>query len=130
HITITGPWNGHVRTVNVTPTSFCFVTLHEHMERGEITFSLQPHPDRSDALRFEIRSWARSQDDLVSFTYEKLNIAKFAQESLWAYFCNAVVKASGGELIDEIDIKTEKAPYRGEVIQKQETPLWQQHQSR
>ncbi len=130
YISITGPWNGHVRTVDVTPTSFCFVTLREHMERGEITFNLQPHPQLPDALRFEIRSWARSQDDLVSFTYEKLGVAKFAQESLWAYFCNAVVKASGGELIGEIDIKTEKAPYRSEVIQKQETPLWQQHQSR
>jgi uncharacterized protein (UPF0548 family) len=130
YITIPGPWNGHVRTVDVTPTSFGFVTLREHMERGEITFNLQPHPHRPDALRFEIRSWARSQDDLVAFTYEKLGIAKFAQASLWAYFCNAVVEASGGELIGEIDIRTEKAPYRGEVIEKRETPLWDQHQSR
>ena len=130
YITITGPWNGHVRTVDVTPTSFCFVTLKEHLERGEITFSVEPHPDRQDALRFEIRSWARSQDDLVSFTYEKLGISKFAQESLWAYFCNAVVKASGGDLIGDVDIRTEKAPYHGEIIQKEMTPQWQQYQSR
>lgn len=130
YITISGPWNGHVRTVDVTPTSFGFATLREHMECGEITFNLQPHPDRPNAQRFEIRSWARSQDDLVAFTYETLGVAKFAQESLWAYFCNAVAEASDGELIGEIDVRTEKAPYRGEVIPQKETPLWEQHKAR
>lgn len=117
-IRISGPWNGHVRTVDVTPTSFTFTTLEEHMERGAIRFQIQPHPTQPELLRFEITSWARSVDKLVDFMYDTLGIAKLAQESLWAFFCQRVVDFSGGELAGEIEVLTEKAPYRGERISK------------
>jgi len=128
YIRISGPWNGHVRTAEVKPRSFIFVTLAEHLERGEIRFEIGEHPHQPGALRFEITSWARSQDELVSFVYDTLGIAKLAQESLWSFFCQRVVEASGGTLMGEIHILTEKAPYRGERIEKKPAP-WEQHKA-
>jgi hypothetical protein len=107
-IHITGPWNGPVRVTEVTPTSFAFVTLEGHLEAGEIHFEAAPHPERANALHFEIYSWARSRDQAVRFAYEVAGIAKSAQTSMWANWCRCVVEESGGELVGEIEIVTEK----------------------
>lgn len=115
-ITIMGPWNGSVRVIDVTPTSFTFVTLEGHPEAGEICFRLMPHPERDEALRFEIVSWARSRDALVSMTYKDARIGREVQKGAWTRFCEAVVEASGGELIGTIEVITEERPFEGEVV--------------
>lgn len=113
---ILGPWNGPVRVIDVQPTSFSLVTMEGHLEAGEIRFRLWEQPEPGIDLRFEITSWARSRDMLVDLAYDKMKVVKQGQTSIWSYFCEAVVDASGGELIGDIEILTEKSPFRGEVI--------------
>lgn len=116
HITILGPWNGSVRVVETTPTSFTFVTLEGHPEAGQITFSLDPHPSRRDALRFEICSWARSRDMLVGLTYKEAGVGKEVQKNAWATFCERVAEAGGGERLGDVTVVTEERSFDGEVI--------------
>jgi hypothetical protein len=110
YIHITGPWDGPVRVLNQIPTAFTFITLTGHLEAGEIHFRLLPHPAINQAFRFEIESWARSADKIVELFYEA-NIAKTAQTGMWTGFCEQVVIKSGGEMIGNIEIITQRAPY-------------------
>jgi hypothetical protein len=114
HITITGPWNGAVRVVEVGPRSFSFVTLRGHPEAGQIRFRIAPHPERPGALRFEIISWARSRDMLVSLAYGAGG--KELQKNAWAEFCMNVVEQSGGEIIGEVSVLTQERPFEEEVV--------------
>jgi uncharacterized protein (UPF0548 family) len=122
-VRITGPWNGPVRLVDLQPTSFAFVTLEGHMEAGEIHFSVLDHPDKEDALRFEISSWARSSNRITDFFYQSLGISKFSQARMWTFFCDKVVEESGGERIGKIKVMTHEAP----DSPKQPEPLWKQY---
>ena len=115
-IVIMGPWNGSVRVIEVTPTSFTFVTLKGHPEAGQITFALDRSDLRPGCVRFEINSWARSRDMLVSLGYEHAGIGKEIQKNAWVSFCQAVVAASGGEAAGEIEVVTEERTAGGEVI--------------
>lgn len=56
-----GPWDGPVRVVDASTTSFRLATLRGHLEAGQIEFRVS-----SDyrSLWFEIESWARSGDRL------------------------------------------------------------------
>ncbi|MBA3534396.1 MAG: DUF1990 family protein [Ardenticatenales bacterium] len=119
YIHITGPWDGPVRVIDVAPTSFSLITLEGHFEAGEIRFRFIPHPTQPDALRFEILSWARSRDAVVDFAYDQAKVVKIAQTSMWVHFCERAVEESGGKLIDKIDVLTEEAPFRGEVIPRE-----------
>ncbi|HYE95111.1 MAG TPA: DUF1990 family protein [Rubricoccaceae bacterium] len=109
-IHITSPWNGPVRTTRVTPTSFTFCTLEGHLEAGQIRFSLKPHLTDPDVLRFTIESWARSRDALVDFAYDKLLVARTAQQAMWTFYCERIVEASGGRRRGDIEVVTERAP--------------------
>lgn len=124
YIHILGPWDGPVRVVRVKPQSFTLVTLDEHLEAGEIRFECEDLPGEGN-LRFTIRSWARSRDDLVRIGYA-LGVVKEAQTSMWVMFCNNVVQASGGELAGDIDVLTQKAPFEGEVIRTEPGSLHEQ----
>src|SRR5581483_8231512 len=50
-----GPWDGPVRAVEVTETSFRFVTLQGHLEAGQIEWRAT---DAEGGLVFNIESWA------------------------------------------------------------------------
>lgn len=115
-ITILGPWNGGVRVAEVTPTSFTFVTLEGHPEAGQITFAVTPHLTRPGAIVFEINSWARSRDMLVSLGYKEGKIGKEVQKNAWVTFCERVVEASGGTRFGEVEVSTEERDVEGEVI--------------
>lgn len=115
-ITILGPWNGRVRVVEVTPTSFTFITLEGHPEAGEIMFTLEPLLRRRGALRFEICSWARSRDMIVGLTYKEVGVGKEVQKNAWVTFCERVVEASGGRRLGEVSVVTEEQRFDGEVI--------------
>lgn len=115
-IEMLGPWNGAVRVIEVTPTSFCLVTLEGHPEAGQICFRAEPAPSAPSSLRFSILSWARSRDMLVSLSYHEGQVGKVVQQNVWVTFCERVVEASGGELIGEPMVLTEERTFKGEVI--------------
>jgi uncharacterized protein (UPF0548 family) len=130
-IHIASPWNGPVRVIEVTPTSFSFITLVGHFEAGEIQFRLIDHPDDPSLLRFEIRSWSRSAGGLVNFFYDKLTIIKNAQTRMWVYFCQHVGEMSGGEVVGKVQVVTHRVPYQR---YQQQFPKglkpWQQYKPR
>lgn len=103
-VRLPGPWDGPVRVVEVTPTSYRFVTMKGHMEAGEIEF--RARRNERGWIVFEIESWARSGDRLFSFLYERLPLARELQLHMWAHFCQRVVKIAGGILMANIELHT------------------------
>ncbi len=106
HIQILGPWNGSVRVTEAGPTAFELTTLAGHPEAGYIRFAAHALDGRPDALRFEIRSLARSRDGLVAFTYDTLGGGRLMQAATWVEFCRRVGQASGGHALGPVTIET------------------------
>jgi uncharacterized protein (UPF0548 family) len=127
-VRISGPWNGPVRVSEVTPRSFSFVTLEDHLEAGEIQSSLQSRDD--DTLQFRIQSVSRSKDAIVDIAYEKLKAAQVAQTGMWTFFCHKVVEMSGGQQVGEIEVATHEMPYEPAANVKVELPRWKHYESR
>ncbi|WP_067893807.1 DUF1990 family protein [Actinomadura chibensis] len=101
-----GPWNCPVRVVAQTPESFRFATLRGHMEAGEIEFRVAE--GRDGGLVFMIESWARSGDRLAELLYAKVGIAKEMQLHMWSHFCMRAAELSGGRMVGEIEVQTER----------------------
>ena len=100
-----GPWDGPVRVVDRTPTSFRLATLDGHLEAGQIEFRACRE---DDALRFEIESWARNGDWLSSVLYSRLRLAKEMQLHMWTHFCERAAKLAGGRIRGGIHIHTRR----------------------
>jgi Domain of unknown function (DUF1990) len=100
-----GPWDGPVRVVHRTPTSFRFATLAGHLEAGQIEF--RAHCE-DDELVFEIESWARSGDRVSNLLYTKLLLAKEIQLNLWTETCLGVARNSGGRLQEGVRVHTRR----------------------
>jgi hypothetical protein len=100
-----GPWDGPVRVVHRTPTSFRFATLKGHLEAGEIEFRARCE---GDDLVFEIESWARSGDRLSNLIYNTLLLAKEIQLNLWTETCLGVARNSGGRLAGGVRVHTRR----------------------
>ena len=98
-----GPWDGPVRVVARTPTSFRFLTLDSHLEAGQIEFRVT---SEDGGLRFTIESWARSGDELSRIMYHRLHMAKEVQFHMWTSFLERVVRIAGGRLQGGIDAET------------------------
>jgi uncharacterized protein (UPF0548 family) len=88
-----GPWDGPVRVIHATETSFRLATLDGHLEAGQIEFRVG-----SDhrSLIFEIESWARSGDRLSDLLYSRLRFAKEVQLHMWTSVLERVVELAGG----------------------------------
>jgi len=104
-----GPWDGPVRVVHRTPTSFRFATLAGHLEAGQIEFRArcedgEPEPE----FVFEIESWARPGDRVSHLLYNKLLLAKEIQLNLWTETCLGVVRNSGGRLQGGVRVHTRR----------------------
>ena len=82
-----GPWDGPVRVVDRTPTSFRLATLDGHLEAGQIEFRVAAE---SAGLRFTIESWARSGDQLSRIMYQRLRMAKEVQLHMWTSFLERI----------------------------------------
>ena len=93
-VRLPGPWDGPVRVIERTPTSFRFATLEGHMEAGEIEF--RTRTDDRGFLEFRIESWARSGDPLFDLLYGRFVIGRELQMHMWAQFCRRVAAVSGG----------------------------------
>ena len=99
-----GPWDGPVRVVETTPTSFRLATLAGHLEAGQIQFRASGHGE----LAFTIESWARSADRLSDFLYQHARMAKEIQLHMWTSVLERAVDASGGRRAGRLDIETRR----------------------
>jgi uncharacterized protein DUF1990 len=100
-----GPWDGPVRVVDETPTSFRFATLGGHLEAGQIEWRAL---DREPGLVFEIESWARPADRLSAAMHDSLLMAKEVQLHMWTSVLERAVRLSGGRLAGRIGIETRR----------------------
>ncbi|WP_210520742.1 DUF1990 family protein [Hymenobacter terricola] len=116
-IKILGPWDGSVRVTDVGATFFEFITLEGHPEAGRIRFETHYLDGRPDALRFEIRSSARSRDGLVALAYDTLGGGKLMQEATWTEFCRRVAAASGGQALADVVVETDRHDRAGHTQQ-------------
>ena len=99
-----GPWDGPVRVVARTPTSFRFATLDGHLEAGQIDFSAT----RDGCLEFRIESWARAGDRLSNLLYDRLRMSKEIQLHMWTSVLERVAALAGGRLTGGIEIRTRR----------------------
>jgi hypothetical protein len=100
-----GPWDGPVRTIEVTDTSFRFVTLARHLEAGQIEWRAQ---DEDGQLVFQVESWARAGDRLSALLHDRLRMAKEVQLHMWTSVVEKVADRCGGRLRGGIDIETRR----------------------
>jgi hypothetical protein len=98
-----GPWDGPVRVVEATPTSFRLATLDGHLEAGQIEWRAE---DRPDGLRFEIESWSRPGDRFSDIAHHHLRMAKEVQLHMWTSVLERVVKLAQGRMRGGVDIHT------------------------
>jgi uncharacterized protein (UPF0548 family) len=98
-----GPWDGPVRVIASSPTSFRLATLPGHLEAGQIEFRVS-----SDyrSIGFEIESWARSGDRLSDLLYTRLRISKEVQLHMWSSVLRRAVGLAGGKMEGGIVITT------------------------
>jgi hypothetical protein len=99
-----GPWDGPVRVVERTPSSFRFVTLEGHLEAGQIQFSAA----RGELLEFRIESWARAGDWVSNLLYHHLRMSKEIQLHMWTSVLERVAELAGGRLVGGIEIRTRR----------------------
>lgn len=102
-IRLPGPWDGPVRVVHRTGTSFRLATLTGHMEAGQIEFRARPNGSQ---LRFEIEAWARPSDRAVDLLYSHLRLAKEIQLNMWVRFCQTAADLAGGRVRGGVTIRT------------------------
>ena len=102
-----GPWDGPVRVVHRTPTSFRFATLAGHLEAGQIEFRACAR-GRSGWCVFEIESWARPGDRVSHLLYNRLLLAKEIQLNLWTETCLGVARSTGGRLRGGVRVHTRR----------------------
>jgi hypothetical protein len=98
-----GPWDGPVRVVDRTETSFRLATLLNHMEAGQIEFRAWP---RGSSLQFEIEAWARPGSPMVNLLYTHLRLAKEIQLNMWVRFCQGAAEVAGGRVRGGVTINT------------------------
>lgn len=104
-IRMPGPWDGPVRVVDRTPTSFRFATLAGHLEAGQIEFRAS---SEGEHLIFEIESWTRSGDRLSDLLYDRLRLAKEVQLNMWTHFLQRVAQVTGGRMTGGIEVHTSR----------------------
>ena len=100
-----GPWDGPVRVVDQTSTSFRLATMPGHLEAGQIEFRARAD---DGALRFEIESWTRGGDRLSALLYSKVRLVKEMQLHMWAHYCERIPKIVGGRAKGGLHIRTRR----------------------
>jgi hypothetical protein len=100
-----GPWDGPIRVVDLTPTSFRFVTLDGHIEAGQIEWRAREDGER---IAFEIESWSRAGDRLSYVLHHRLRMAKEVQLHMWTSVLERVVRRYGGRRDGRLDIETRR----------------------
>ncbi|HEX3277559.1 MAG TPA: DUF1990 family protein [Thermoleophilaceae bacterium] len=104
-----GPWDGPVRVIERTMSSFRLVTLDGHLEAGQIRFAAR----HGELLEFSIESWARAGDRLSNLLYAHLRMSKEIQLHMWTSVLERVAELSGGRLTGGIEIRTRRVDDAG-----------------
>jgi Domain of unknown function (DUF1990) len=104
-----GPWDGPVRVVDETPSSYRFATLKGHLEAGQIEFRAKG----GECLVFEIESWARSGDRFSNLLFEQLRMAKEIQLHMWSSMLERVVELAQGRPLRGMTIETRRVELDG-----------------
>ena len=102
-VRMAAPWDGPVRVVDVTPTSFRLATLDGHLEAGQIEFRAG---QENEMLAFEIESWARSSDWLTDKLYDHLRMSKEVQLHMWTSVIERTAGLAKGKITGGIHIDT------------------------
>lgn len=102
------PWDGPVRVVDRTPTSFRLATLAEHLEAGQIEFRAL---DTDDGLVFEIEVWSRPGDRAAAVVIDRLLVGKEIQLHMWTQFCLSVATIAGGHRDGPVRVHTRRAEW-------------------
>lgn len=105
-VRMAGPWDGPVRVIATSPTSFRLATLASHLEAGQIEFRALRDGEH---LRFEIESWARSSSRTVHALYDVLRMAKESQTHMWVSMLERVVDLTGGRRHGRLEVLTRRA---------------------
>jgi hypothetical protein len=100
-----GPWDGPVRAIEVTPSSFRFATLARHLEAGQIEWRAF---ERDGLVGFQVVSWARSGDRLSAVMHDRLRMAKEVQLHMWTSVVERVARECGGTLTGGVGIETRR----------------------
>lgn len=103
-VRLPGPWDGPVRIVEITPTSFRLATMTGHMEAGEIEF--RAYTNEKGWTVFAIESWARSGDRIFRWLYDRLPVARELQLHMWSHFCEQVVRIAEGIVMTNVEMHT------------------------
>jgi len=98
-----GPWNGPVRVVDVSDTSFRLATLVGHLEAGQVEFRARAD---GQALRFTVETWNRCASRLVELLYTRLRLAKEIQFNMWVRYCLGAAKVAGGRVRGGVRVST------------------------
>ncbi len=100
-----GPYDGPVRVIAVSSTSFRLATLDGHLEAGQIEFrATSDHR----LLGFKIESWARSGDRFSDLLFTRIRLAKEVQLHMWTSVLARVVELSGGRMEGGMVITTRR----------------------
>lgn len=102
-VRMAAPWDGPVRVVDVTPTSFRLATLAGHLEAGQIEFRAT---EINETLDFEIESWARSSNWLTDKLYDRLRLSKEVQLHMWTSVIERTARLAKGRITGGIEIDT------------------------
>jgi hypothetical protein len=104
-VRMAGPWDGPVRAIEVSPSSFRLATLEGHLEAGQIQFGAE----RANGLvEFTIESWAQSADRFCDVLYDRLRMAKEIQLHMWTSVLEQVVELSAGRREGCLEILTRR----------------------
>lgn len=104
-IRMPGPWDGPVRVVARTPTSFRFATLAGHLEAGQIEFSAARDGSH---LAVTIESWAAGGDRLSYLLYDRIGAAKEMQLHMWMHFLRRAARVAGGRMTGGVEVRTRR----------------------
>jgi hypothetical protein len=102
-----GPWDGPVRVLETTPTSFRFGTLDKHLEAGQIEWRAR---DQDGSLFFAVESWSRQGDRFSALMHDHLRMAKEVQLYMWTSIVERVAREVDGRLVNGVTVQTRRVP--------------------
>ncbi|MEJ2863402.1 DUF1990 family protein [Actinomycetospora flava] len=104
------PWDGPVRVLVRTETSFRLGTLDGHLEAGEIEFRAVDAGE--GVVDFTIEVWSRAGDRAAELLYGRLGVGREVQAGLWVQFCLGAVALLEGRREGHVREITRRVPAR------------------
>ena len=102
------PWDGPVRVLARTETSFRFGTLDGHLEAGVIEFRAADAGE--NVVDFTIEVWSRAGDRAAEIVYRHLGVGREVQAALWMQCCLGAVRLLGARREGPVRENTRRVP--------------------